>query len=226
MSDAIQPAAPVALVPASDWIAKRDSLIAKLQTFDKIVDDADYRAAGALDTEAKKAISELSKMRLNVTRQLDAVKKDIMNQEKELVNGLVAEQTRVNKLLTDYYAALCRKREEEERRIAEQQRREAEAAAAAATPVNPFDFAATPETAAPVPVPATQVPRTDTNRGSKTFNFRIVDATQVPREFCTPDERLVRAYVQQQKTLTGGDESLVKQVPGILIFAEYKVSAR
>ena len=226
MSDAIQPAAPVALVPASDWIAKRDSLIAKLKTFDEIVDDADYRAAGALDTAAKKAISELSKMRLNTTRQIDALKKNISEQEKALVADIAAEEARVNKLMVAYYAKQARKREEEDRRIAEQQRREAEAAAAAATPVNPFDFAATPETAAPVPVPATQVPRTDTNRGSKTFNFRIVDATQVPREFCTPDERLIRAYVKQQKTLTGGDESLVKQVPGILIFAEYKVSAR
>ena len=82
------------------------------------------------------------------------------------------------------------------------------------------------EDAAPVPVPVTEIPRTETNRGTKTFAFRIVDPTLVPREFCTPDERLIRAYVQQQKTLTGGDISLVKQVPGVAITVEYKVSAR
>jgi hypothetical protein len=139
-------------------------------------------------------------------------------------NYISAEEARVNKLMVAYYTEQARKREEEERRIAEAQRREAEAAAAAA-PANPFDMGATEE-AAPVPVPVTEIPRTDTNRGTKTFTFKVVDPTLVPREFCTPDERLIRAYVQQQKTLTGGDISLVKQVPGIAISVEYKVSAR
>lgn len=224
MSDLV-PANAVQLVPEQAWLANRDKILSRLRTFDVIQDEETYRAAGAVDSAAKKAISELSKMRLATTRQIDALKNNIMEQERALVADISAEEARVNKLMVAYYAEQARKREEEERRIAEQQRREAEAAAAAAAPVNPFDMGATEE-AAPVPVPVTEIPRTDTNRGTKTFTFKVVDPTLVPREFCTPDERLIRAYVKQQKTLTGGDISLVKQVPGIAISVEYKVSAR
>ncbi len=219
----IVPANAVQLVPEQAWIANRDTILSRLRTFDAIADDETYRAAGAVDAAAKKAISELSKMRLATTRKIDALKKDIMQQEKALVADLAEEEARVNKLMVAYFAEQARKREEEERRIAEQQRREAEAAAAESA--NPFDMGATEE-AAPVPVPVTEVPRTDTNRGMKTFAFRVIDPTLVPREFRTPDERLIRAYVQQQKTLTGGDIALVKQIPGVAISVEYKVAAR
>ena len=223
MADLV-PANAVQLVPEQAWLANRDKILSRLRTFDAIEDEETYRAAGAVDSAAKKAISELSKMRLATTRQIDALKKNIMEQERALVADISAEEARVNKLMVAYYTAQARKREEEERRIAEAQRREAEAAAAAA-PANPFDMGV-PAEAAPVPVPTTEIPRTETNRGSKTFAFKVVDPTLVPREFCTPDERLIRAYVQQQKTLTGGDISLVKQIPGINITVEYKVSAR
>ncbi len=109
----IVPANAVQLVPEQAWIANRDTILSRLRTFDAIADDETYRAAGAVDAAAKKAISELSKMRLATTRKIDALKKDIMQQEKALVADLAEEEARVNKLMVAYFAEQARKREEE-----------------------------------------------------------------------------------------------------------------
>ena len=84
MADLV-PANAVQLVPEQAWLANRDKILSRLRTFDAIEDEETYRAAGAVDSAAKKAISELSKMRLATTRQIDALKKNIMEQERALV---------------------------------------------------------------------------------------------------------------------------------------------
>lgn len=212
------------LTPATDWITLRDSILARAATVTEVVDEETFRIAGAIDADAKKAIKKLAEARLSFTRQLDAVKKNIMAQEADYAKDLNAESKRINQLLVDYYAAQERKRAEEQRRIEEEQRKAAEAAAAQTA--NPFLAPSTPPASAPVQVPVTERPKSATNVGVKKISFVIEDATLVPRQFCSPDLAIIRAWLEMQKKTTGGDIKLIPAIPGIKIYEEYQVRTR
>ena len=53
MAGELMPMDTLQIVPSGEWIAERDRLISCLSTYNEIVDDADYRAVGALDAAAK-----------------------------------------------------------------------------------------------------------------------------------------------------------------------------
>ena len=226
------------LVLTTDWQAARDKLLLEAKAITTVASDADLERATAIDTTAKKLLNSLETYRKGITSRLDAVKKNIMAQQRELAAALETEQNRVNRLCVAYATEQERKRQEELRRIEEERRREAEAAAAAAAAAeaaasdpaspdyDPFGMAA-PEPVVMQPierVPIQQRPRSKSAAFVKVYKFEIQNEADVPRQFLCVDESRIRKFVEYQKSQ--GVEAEDIRIPGIRVYSEMSVRAR
>ena len=190
-----------------------------LKAIKQVTNDAEARTANAA-LKAAKAVWNIvhhakTGKRIEITRELDALKKRIIAAADESTKLLDEPMEAVNKLLADYAErklAEQRKAEEEERK-----RREAEAAAAAEAAAKEAEMAAKfggagavePEVVEPQkkkPVVAGVTVRT-------TWTFSVDDPDAVPREFCNPDEVLIRQYMQNAKANGAKLETL--RIPGV-----------
>ena len=222
-------------VVSTDWRTQRDGLIdlAKLVV---AVNDADTLAkAGAVYTEATRLIKELATRRLELTRPLDAAKKQIMDAEKTAVAALELEQKRVNALMSDYATKQAQAAREEARRREREAAEAAEAEACAQAQAQKEAealFGPDARVAAPVPVaPVQQAPapyieqaKTETNTFSKVTKFEVVAPAKVSREFMTVDEGKIRKFLAYRKEMGDDMDSIV--LDGIRVWQEVKVSAR
>ena len=207
-----------------------------LKAVKQVTNDAEARTANAA-LKAAKAVWNIvhhakTGKRIEITRELDALKKRIIAAAEESTKLLDEPMEAVNKLLTDYAErklAEQRKAEEEERK-----RREAEAAAAAEAAAKEAEMAAKfgsagaeapePEQTAPsADAPEVVEPEVVEPQKKKpvvagvtvrtTWTFLVEDPDAVPREFCKPDEVLIRQYMQNAKANGAKLETL--RIPGV-----------
>ena len=207
-----------------------------LKAIKQVTNDAEARTANAA-LKAAKAVWNIvhhakTGKRIEITRELDALKKRIIAAADESTKLLDEPMEAVNKLLTDYAErklAEQRKAEEEERR-----RKEAEAAAAAEAaakeaemaakfggagaeapePEQPAPSAVEPEVVEPEVVqPEKKKPVVAGITVRTTWTFSVDDPDAVPREFCKPDEVLIRQYMQNAKANGAKLETL--RIPGV-----------
>ena len=203
-----------------------------LKAIKQVTNDAEARTANAA-LKAAKAVWNIvhhakTGRRIEITRELDALKKRIIAAADESTKLLDEPMETVNRLLADYAErklAEQRKAEEKERK-----RREAEAAAAAEAaakeaemaakfggagaeapePEQPAQSADAPEVVEPEVVePEVVEPEVVETQKKKpvvagvtvrtTWTFSVDDPDAVPREFCKPDEVLIRQYMQNAK---------------------------
>lgn len=227
-----------ALAKKEKWIAKRETLLEKSKSIVAVSNDSDLQKSGKLQTSMSKHIKELAKERLNVTRPIDAIKKSIVQAEKEMVADLQSEQTRI-KNINDAYATeqdrLNRIKLEEERvkaaeaaaaELKRQQELEKQMMAQADNPFGESAQFAPPAEDVPVPEPvAPPVLQTpvglDTSRRVKRWTYVIDDESRVPREYCTPDPKKVRAYMDLQIKL-GNDPEMA----GVTFTSRISVESR
>ena len=207
-----------------------------LKAIKQVTNDAEARTANAA-LKAAKAVWNIvhhakTGRRIEITRELDALKKRIIAAADESTKLLDEPMETVNRLLADYAErklAEQRKAEEEERR-----RKEAEAAAAAEAAAKEAEMAAkfgcadaeTPESEQPAPsadAPEVVEPEVVEPQKKKpvvagvtvrtTWTFSVDDPDAVPREFCKPDEVLIRQYMQNAKANGAKLETL--RIPGV-----------
>ena len=207
-----------------------------LKAIKQVTNDAEARTANAA-LKAAKAVWNIvhhakTGKRIEITRELDALKKRIIAAANESTKLLDEPMETVNRLLADYAErklAEQRKAEEKERK-----RREAEAAAAAEAAANEAEMAAKfggagaeasgPERPAPSAVepevvepevvePEKQKPVIAGVAVRTTWTFSVDDPDAVPREFCKPDEVLIRQYMQNAKSNGAKLETL--RIPGV-----------
>ena len=212
-----------------------------LKAIKQVTNDAEARTANAA-LKAAKAVWNIvhhakTGKRIEITRELDALKKRIIAAADESTKLLDEPMEAVNKLLADYAErklAEQRKAEEEERK-----RKEAEAAAAAEAAAKEAEMAAKfggagaedPEPEQPAPsadapeVVAPEVVEPEVVEPQKkkpvvagvtvrtTWTFSVDDPDAVPREFCKPDEVLIRQYMQNAKANGAKLETL--RIPGV-----------
>ena len=207
-----------------------------LKAIKQVTNDAEARTANAA-LKAAKAVWNIvhhakTGKRIEITRELDALKKRIIAAADESTKLLDKPMEAVNKLLSDYAErklAEQRKAEEEERK-----RKEAEAAAAAEAAAKEAEMAAkfsgagaeTPETEHPaMSADAPEVVEPEVVEPQKkksvvagvtvrtTWTFSVDDPDAVPREFCKPDEVLIRQYMQNAKANGAKLETL--RIPGV-----------
>ena len=185
-------------IQASDWIATRDSLIAKAKEIVQVTNEQEFEAAGAIQSQGTKLVNKLERIRKDVTAPLDEIKKDIMAQEKALRKDIEAEVVRIKQLTTAYATEQARKAEEERRRIEEAERKAAEAQLAAeeAAAADPFGFNAP---AAPVAQPLIPQAHSSSNRVVEKWDFTILDEGAIPRQFLSVDETKIRAFLNAKK---------------------------
>lgn len=212
------------LAPTNQWLTTKQELLDQAKEITIIRDDKDLDIAGTLDTQAKKLIKDLSAQRKSVTSQIDAVKKAIMNQEKDLIADIATEQSRLNKLCVDYATECERIRKEQQAALEAEQRKLAEQQATA-TIGEDYDPFAEPEPVEVVPqtiVPDS--PKTSNNSFVKVIKFSIEDSNLIPREFLSVDESKIRAYIQFQKSQGGNADTIT--IPGIKVYEEISVRAK
>ena len=207
-----------------------------LKAIKQVTNDAEARTANAA-LKAAKAVWNIvhhakTGKRIEITRELDALKKRIIAAADESTKLLDEPMETVNKLLADYAErklAEQRKAEEEERK-----RREAEAIAAAEAAAKEAEMAAkfggagaeAPEPEQPAPsadAPEVVEPEVVEPQKKKpvvagitvrtTWTFSVDDPDAVPREFCKPDEVLIRQYMQNAKANGAKLETL--RIPGV-----------
>lgn len=214
-----------AVIPAdfeSAWLAERSDLLARAANVATVNDDYSLEVAGEVQTAISKAVKKLEAERKSVTAPLDDAKKQIMAQEKKLAAPLNTELARL-KVLTSAYATECARRIEEERCAAElAERRAAEAALAAED--NPFAPVAPSPCLEAQALPCASMPKTSFNRMVERWDFAIVDANAVPREFCSPDEKKIRAFLASKKAEGYKADQII--VNGIKISATVQVQSR
>ena len=207
-----------------------------LKAIKQVTNDAEARTANAA-LKAAKAVWNIvhhakTGKRIEITRELDALKKRIIAAANESTKLLDEPMENVNRLLADYAErrlAEQRKAEEKERK-----RREAEAAAAAEAAAKEAEMAAkfggagaeAPEPEQPAPsADAPEVVEPEVVEPEKqkpviagvavrtTWTFSVDDPDAVPREFCKPDEVLIRQYMQNAKANGAKLETL--RIPGV-----------
>ena len=207
-----------------------------LKAIKQVTNDAEARTANAALKAAKTVYDivhhDKKGKRIEITRKLDALKKRITEAAKKVTEALDTPMADVKKLLADYaekQLAEQRKAEEEERK-----RKEAEAAAAAEAAAREAEMAAKfggegaeapdPEQPAPsadapdvvepeVVEPQKKKPVVSGVTVRTTWAFSVDDPDAVPREFCKPDEVLIRQYMQNAKANGAKLETL--RIPGV-----------
>lgn len=184
--------------------------------------DADARRAKNAVKAVKSVVKIISEARLAATRQADAWKKSIIAQEREFCAAANKEIDRVDKLVGAYVAA--KEQAEAEARRADEERRLAELAEAQR--IAEAEAALTgKEVAVPVPVsepePQKKSPIVQGVTARTVWTFEIVNADAVPRPYCAPDEKAIRAYMDAAKKSGASVESL--EIPGVVFRKEIRV---
>lgn len=199
--------ADMALIESNKFLTIAESIIVKTPQ--------QAQVAGDWRNKIKTKLKQLDEERKELTRPLDEVKAKIMDKYRPAIDALNTAYKLFDKGLSEYLAIQEQIREEQQRKLeaeAEKKRQEAEAKAQEwADKGNEkkseewFDKA--DNVIAPV-VPET--PKVEGITTRKDWDFEIVDINQVPRDFCIPDEKAIRAYVKATKG--------TRQIAGIKIF--------
>ena len=206
------------VVPQSvaDNISK---LVADAKLVKQVSNDNEARVASSVRDGVKGMIKEIATERKAFTSKLDAVKKEAMRREATLTEQLVAESDRLNQLVGVYVFSKNQLLEKEERRKAaeeeakaqeEAEKAEAEARKAAAlSRLTGKKMEVVEPPVAPVVIEQEKKrPIVSGVKTRETWTFTIVDAGLVPREYCKPDEVVIRKYVQSMKDAGAPIENL------------------
>jgi len=208
-------------VVAPSEITELAEATAALAEITAVNDDASARKAKSAMKSVKDVVKLIADHRMSLTRKVDDWKKGIISQERELTAAANAEINRVSTLLSSYVTAKAEAeaaaRAAEEAVRLEELRKAEEAAAAEA---------ALTGKAVEVPVQVVQEPEKPTPivRGvtaRTVWTFTITDPDSVPRRYCSPDEKLIRAYMDEVKKSGAAIESL--NITGVEFRKEIRV---
>ena len=215
----------------ADWLARRDDILRRCAAVTTVEGPDEFLASAALQADLGKAIKSLANRRLETTRPIDDIKKQILDQERALTLDMNFEHDRLRRLNGEYATRLAREREAIERA-----RREAEAEAAmraAEEEENRRRAEAVFGPAAAEPQPATvtqilpEVPAAARSSSVKTvtvYEFEITDPAALAKKFLSPDERKIRAFVQTLKVQDIDPATVVE--PGLRITKSVRVDGK
>jgi hypothetical protein len=186
-----------------------------------VQNDADARRAKNAVKAVKAVVKVISTARMDATRQADAWKKHVIEQERDFTAAANAEIARVDALVGAYVAAKAQA--EEEARRAEEAKRAAELAEAQR--IAEAEAALTgKEIAVPVPIAEEPQKRSSIVQGvtaRTVWTFDVTDPDAVPRAYCAPDEKAIRAYMDAAKKSGASIESL--SIQGVAFRKEIRV---
>lgn len=195
---------------------------AALAPITAVQSDADARRAKNAVKAVKAVVKLIAEARLSATRQADAWRKRVMEQEREFTAAANKEVARVDGLVSEYVTAKAKAEEEarkaeEAKRLAELQEAQRAAEAEAALTGNAVAVPAQ----MPDEEPQKKTPIVQGVTARTVWTFTITDPDAVPRAYCAPDERAIRAYMDEAKKSGTSIESL--KIPGVEFRKEIRV---
>jgi len=200
------PALPQLIEIQSNWIDVRENILFRAEALKAVSSQAEYNDAEIILKAITKHSNDLEKQRKQLAKPFQAVDKKIKSLTDEAREKLEEEKENLKKKMAAYMDA---EREKQQKELEEKA-----AAIVQEQESNPF---------------AAYVPQQEIKLENKpviklmssvtaAWKFEITDAVQVPREFCSPDERKIREYVQREKEAAS--------IPGVRIYEETQVKAR
>lgn len=190
----------------AEFKAEHDETLEHARALTVCASDYDARKIGAVLKTVKALKKTVNAERMAITRRLDGWKKQIMQREKDICALLDAEETRLSGIATEYATAKA-----EAERAAEEKAREEREAEAMLTGVAPD---ADDDRSGPLIAGV---------RSRTVIAFEISDADAVPRAYCSPDEKLVREYIQAVKAADPNWTVESFRIPGIIFRKEVRV---
>ena len=207
----------------AEWIDERDKLIAIAVNLPAVETQQMLDLAGDMISRCAKHRKQLNQARLIITRQIDALKKQIMDQEKELARDLNDEEQRLRSISSVYLTEEDHRRRRAEaeaeqlRRQAAQDAIEKENAAYAA-----FGSAAEIQQQPEVlPAPATVKTRPATAGTTTRWDFEILDLNRLPRCYLVPESKSIKSAIRAMV-----DQGLTPQIDGLRIYSQIDIRAR
>lgn len=204
-----------------------------------VEDAASYSAAGALFQRIKTVTKQVEALFREPKQKASEAHKAVVAAEKKLLVPLKEAEAIVEPKMIQWRRDQDRIREEQEKKAREELaarmekeraeeaarlQREADelAAAGKVAAAEEAQAAATEVAETPVYVPPvvvqSEVPIVRGVSGRKTWDFEIVDATKIPREFLMVDEQKIRGVVRAMKGQT--------QIPGVRAFESESLAFR
>lgn len=208
----------------AEWIEERDRLIVASGRLATVEDQGDLDLAGKVVSACARHRKVLSRARLDITRQIDALKKTIMGQEKDLADAMTAEENRLRALSSEYLTEQSRIQREAEAE-AEMQRRQAAQAQAAADEKARAVFGANAETSVvnpvtPAPAPPEKV-KPSTASAVERWDYEIIEPLSIPRIYLEANSKAIRATIKAVVA-----QGLKPQIEGLRIFSTVEMRAR
>lgn len=184
---------------------------------------AQYAVAGDELKRIKGAAKKLEELRTSITKPMDAAKKAVMDLFRTPEQRLADAEKKIKGAMLTYSAAEETRRREEQRKLDEKARKERDAlakkAAEAAAKGDESKAAALQERAATVVAPVVAAPAKVAGiQTREVWLFEVTDPALVPREYCSVDEKKIRAVVGGLKGET--------RIPGVRVYSEQQMAAR
>lgn len=216
---------PTELAISPDWITYRDQLIAASAELQAVNDDKSFNDAADLLRAITKTSNKMESFRKEFAEPYQDAVKTIKKASDQARQDLENEKTRIKKLMSDFTREQERLARIERERIEKEQRERAERQAAAQEELGIDDPVQIPD----APAPTVRKPIADSARTTKVLKFNIMDDNYVPRAFCSPDSRLINAYLRDNKEklieLIERDPRMII-IEGINITVEHQIASR
>ncbi len=213
------PALSTSVSIGGDWLDKRNEILTQSKQFASIPNNETFQAATELLSAITKHSNALEKFRKETTDPYEEAKKAIKLASDKARDPLEQEKSRLKAILGEFAETQRKAAEAEQRRIALEQQKLAEQQVAAQQQAEELGVEVVAEApAAPTPAPVIVPPKAFGAAISERVEFEIVNADEVPRAFCSVDERLINSYIRENRDaikqhVKGGNASgLVKGV--------------
>jgi len=186
----------------SEWIQERDRLLESMPS--EVTDQDSWDEAGVALNKITKLNKELETQRKGLAKPFKDTDKKIKSIADHAAASLEVEKQRLKEAMQTYREQLEQQRQQEMEEKAQE----------AAQAETPFDEEVAKQEAEQ---PETQTPRQSATKTVKVVKFQVSNPDQVPREYCSPDERLIRHAVQKAG---------VAEIPGVQIWEENEIRSK
>lgn len=209
-------------IATKDWISRRDLLLGQARAITVAGCEADVVGITAIQGNMGKHRAALKADRMVVTRQIDAVKTQVMDLEKELAADLDVEKSRLQKLASDFVTQQRQAAAEAERKRVDAEREAASAAmdhAEHATSM--FGCGVDPALAIAPAAPVAQPMKVAGARVVTRWDCEVIDPNAVPHALMTFNKSAALKLIRAQAA-NGG----TPQISGLRITSSQQVQSR
>lgn len=213
----------IASNPEVRELAEQTDQLLQIASSYRVTTAAEYTAAGEELKKVKAAAKRLDEIRKSMTKPLDAAKRAIMDFFREPETKLQRAESGIKRAMIAYSEEQERIRREEQRKAEEAARKEREkleaqaAKAAAAGKIERAEQLEQRAATVVAPVIQREAPKVTGLATREVWKFEIIDASALPREYLTVDEKKIGAVVRALK----GDTN----IPGVRVWAEKSLAA-